>query len=248
MFWPIHLTLRSAQGMLRAIMNTEAPPLQWEITKENWQGAVTASSASCVHADAIKEQYPKYSAVRVNVATIQASDRARGVRYIYLTPSTVSDLLLAFDQGWPIEEQLPKKFRIKQPVQITPIARSVSDIKIKTERRAARLAELEAKQQSGELTSDDKRALKQLTNHKKSPTRPAVYGPSTTKIVGNDVIRIGKPSGSRTKFERVNANLLHERDRHFGSKSAQPSQVFKEAVQAAVKADRMEREKSSDQV
>ena len=220
-------------------MSTESPGLRWEVTTENWQRAAAASSAACVHADAIKEKYPEYAHVKVNVATIQVSDRERGVRYVYLTPSSVAQLLLFFDQGWSVEGMLPKQFRIKQPVKIIPIVRSVSGIKATEEHRAARVAELEAKEQSQEpLTSHEKSVLKRMKNPKKAPSRPTTYGPSKGEVVGNDVVRIGAP-GAQAGIK--NDNLIHERNRHFGSKTAQPSQVFKQAVAEAVAEDRATR-------
>ena len=220
-------------------MKTELPGLQWEVTRENYERAIPANESTCIHADAIRERYPEYSYVKVNVATIQVSDKKRGVRYLYLTPSSVAQMLLFFDQGWR-EEKFPRQFRVRQPVKIIPIVRPVSDIKAKAVKRAARLTELEAKEQSGEsLTSDEKRSLNRLQKPpKKSPVRPTSHGPS--KAAGDDAV-IGGPGKSSV----VNANLIHERNRHFGAKIAQPSEVFKQAVEEAVAEDRAKRGESA---
>jgi hypothetical protein len=39
---------------------TVTPELRFEITKENYERAIIASSGSCLVADAIKEQYPHF--------------------------------------------------------------------------------------------------------------------------------------------------------------------------------------------
>jgi hypothetical protein len=206
--------------------------IQFEITEENYKRAVTASSASCLVANAIQEQHPKLSSVRVNVATIRFSDRKRGERYLFLTPPSVGELLLGFDQGWP-EESLPKSFRLREPLKISPIVRSAKEIKIAAERRAARLTELEAKVQSGQtLTRDENRSLTILRNPKEAPPRPTTYGPAKVEMIGNHEVVYGRP----VKHARLDANLLDGRTRHFGAKTAQPSEVFKRAVDDAVKA------------
>jgi hypothetical protein len=222
-------------------MNTEAPGLKWEVTEEIYQRATTASTTSCVHAKAIQEQYPQYSSVKVNLASIQVSDREHGVRYLYLTPPSAVDVLIGFDQGWSQKEKFPKTFRVRKPIKIIPIVRSASEIKIKAQRQAARLAELETKQQSGEpLTSHEKSNLTRLQNPKKTPSRPTAHGPS--KAIGEGGTVQGRPPEHK-KYGYD--NMLHERNRHFGAKNAEPSAIFKDAVEKAVeeaiKADRAER-------
>jgi hypothetical protein len=213
-----------------------SPILELEITKENYDRAVIASSGACLIADDIKEKYPGFTNVEVNVATIRISDKAAGVRYIYLTPRAVGDALLHFDQGWT-ENELPMKFVIKKAVRILPIIRSKADMKATAERRKMRLKELETKEKSGEeLTRDEKVVLTKLKNPKQPVPRPSGYGHATAEGTANNnvVIRGGTPPKSAH-----NPNLLAGRTRHFGAKTAKPSVVFEEAVEQAVK-ERME--------
>lgn len=224
-------------------MPTKIPTLKIELTKKNYEQAVRASSGSCLVADAIKEQYPKFSSVHVDVATIRFSDKERGVRYLYLTPPSVYQTLLFFDQGWQ-EIKLPKKLRIGTPVKIIPMTRSASDVKLKAERRAARLAKLEAKEQSGEqLSRDEKVALTKLKNHKEPPVRPVTHGSRKTEVVeGGEIVVHSGPGRVPVQSHKKNPNLLAGHDRHFGAKQSKPSQVFKEAVDEAVKAELAKRE------
>ena len=64
--------------------------------------------------------------VSVDMATIRASDRKAGVRYVYLTPPAAQHLLLSFDQGWrqPTEEVIVKRavkvYRSRAPRKKSP--------------------------------------------------------------------------------------------------------------------------------
>jgi hypothetical protein len=221
---------------MKILKKPKVGELKVEITKENYERAVQASEGTCLVADAIRERYKEFSNVKVNVATTRATDKKHGFRYLYLTPPSVSQMLLAFDQGWK-EKAFPIIVRIRQLVNVTPIIRSVSNVKIKAEHRATRLAELEAKEQRGEtLTHGDRRALGKLRNPKPAPERPTTYGEAIE--IRNDAI-IGRPPPVR--YEKLNPNLLAGQTRHFGAKLAQPSEVFKQAVEEAVKADRAKR-------
>jgi hypothetical protein len=219
-------------------METKTPTLKVEITKENYEQAIQASSGSCLVADAIKKQHPNFSSVKVDVATIRFSDKERGERYLYLTPPSVYQTLLFFDQGWQ-EAKLPKTLRIRTPLKIIPITRSASDVKLKAERRAARLAQLEAKEKSGKrLTGLEKRSIERLRNPKQPTVRPLTHGSRTTEVVqgGEIVVRSG-PGRVPVKTHKTNPNLLAGHDRHFGAKQSKPSQVFRQAVEEAVKVE-----------
>lgn len=213
-------------------MTTTSPTLKLEITKENYDEAVKASSGGCLVADAIKRQYPHLSRIEVDTATIRVTDKKRAERYVYLTPRTTGEYLLAFDQGWP-EEFFPRKITIRNAVRIMPIEHSAS-MRLKTaEKRSARLAKLQAKEKSGEtLTEGERSSLGRLLNPKQAPERP--IGPPRPQPEGgsarhNLVIRGGRhPSTS-------NPNLLHGTDRHFGAKMARPSVVWQQALKNEVK-------------
>ena len=221
---------------------TVTTELRFEITQENYDRAITENSGSCLVADAIQEKYPQFSNVKVDVATVRFTDKEHGVRYVYLTPPSVSDTLLFFDQGWK-EETLPKTLRLRTVLKIIPIVRSASMVKIRAEQRALRLAELEAKAQSESLTAHEKSALTRLQNPKPAPVRPTTYGPVQSEVVegSDEVIVRGRPSREKRRFRH--ANMLAGRERHYGAKTAKPGIVFQEAVKAAVEADRAERSK-----
>jgi hypothetical protein len=217
--------------------------LQLEITKENYERAVRASSAACVVADAIKEQYPKFSNVKVNVATIRMTDKQRGYRYLYLTPPSAAELILAFDQGWPIES-FPRKLRVRTLVKVIPMTISASMAKRSAQRKTERLAKLQAKVESGEtLTDGENRALGKLRTPRENMKRPTSYGPTGPEVIGDEIVARGGPL--KVKYEKYDTNLLRERDRHFAAKVAQPSEVFKQAVEEAVKTDRAKQRRKS---
>lgn len=214
-----------------------APVLQPEITEEHYNRAITGASGGCLVADAIKRQYPQFSRVDVDVATIRVTDKERGVRFIYLTPQPVQEALLFFDQGIH-EESLPKKLIIRQVAKIVPITRSASMIRITAQQREIRRAELEDKEQKGEtLTNFEKRSLSKLRNPKESTPRPVSHGPGAI-VEGPDdsMIRVGRV-GIGSKTLKTNPNLLAGRNRHFGAKTAVPSEVYKKQLEADVKAE-----------
>jgi hypothetical protein len=221
-----------------------SPVLQPVITEKNYEHAVTAASGGCLVADAIKEQYPQLSHVEVDVATIRVTDRERGERYIYLTPQSVAEALLAFDQGWK-DEELPRQFLIRKAVKIIPVTRSASSKKKTAEDRQQRLFELEAKVKTGkELSPHEKTTLTKLSKPKESPERPTTYGPSEIEASGSSIVVKG---GVPPKTAKQNPNLLHGRNRHFGAKTAKPSEVFEKAVKEAIKADRKKRKKQKSE-
>lgn len=215
--------------------------LEVEITENNYRSAIGASSGGCLIADAIKEQYPELSLVSVDVATIRCTDRKAGKRYTWLTPQSVSDTLLFFDQGFK-ETVLPKKLRIAQLIRVQPIKLSRVNKEQRREQRAQRLAELETKEQRGEeLTRDEKISLKKIRNYKPGPERPTSYGDLKVEITGDSVIRHGGTPERNIRKRGKNPNMLAGRIRHFGAKTAQPSQVFREAVTQEVERREQER-------
>jgi hypothetical protein len=214
------------------------PEIRVEISEENYETAVIADSGGCLMVDAIEKQHPQFSNVKVDVATVRVTDKKRGYRYYYLTPQPVAEMLFAFDQGWR-EENLPKQLRIRTLLKVLPITRSASDIKKKNERRKARLEKLETKAQSGELTSDEKRALSRLRNPKPSPKRPAAYGAVSKDepVVGDELVVVGGKPPPSTKS---NPNMLAGRDRHFAAKRSKGSVIFEQAVKNSVEEARQE--------
>jgi hypothetical protein len=210
-----------------------SPVLQVDITQDQYDQAIQSHSGACLIADAIKAQYPHLTKVAVDMATVRATDRKRGERYIYLTPPTAQHVLLAFDQGWPNPAD---QLTIKGAVQIVPVTRArtgPASIAGQGEKRAARRAELEAKQAAGEtLTQHERASLTRVTKPRKPAERPTTPGPAeVTRQRGREVtVRGGKPIMQGA----AHPNLLRGQDRHFGAKLADPGVVFREAVDAAV--------------
>ena len=137
-----------------AIKDVQSPRPRVEITQEIIDQATPKNSGHCVIADAIAAKVPGASSVSVDLATVRWTDRAKGVRYIWLTPVSAQQLLLAFDAGLPIE---PQTLRFGAAAQIIEIKASS---RASAERTAARRQELEAKEAAGEaLTSPERRTL-----------------------------------------------------------------------------------------
>jgi hypothetical protein len=218
-----------------------SPTLVLQITEQELATAQRSRSGGCLVADAIKRTYPHFSKVDVDMATVRVSDPARGERYVYLTPPSVMNMLLAFDQGWPLDLENP--LRIRRAVQIVPITRAKtgpSSIAAVQERRRARIAELVAKVDAGEeLTRAEK---SQLTNLRKNeaaappPERPSTKG-APEVIDGGTAASRERPTirGGKSRIKSpANPNLLAGRNRHFGAKLSDPGLAFREAVAQAV--------------
>lgn len=209
-----------------------APVLDIVIPDKVWETAKQASSGGCLIADSLKLQYPHLSGVRVDMATIRASDKAKGLRYTWLTPSAGQHLLLSYDQGW---SQPTDHVKTGRPVKVTPITRQQSGPKSTatiSERREQRRVDLESKLAAGEtLTKSEKAALTRISKPYTPPLRPGTEGPPETVEVGHETVVVG---GKPIKQGPAHPNLLRGRDRLFGAKSAKPAQAFEEAVDAAV--------------
>jgi hypothetical protein len=209
-----------------------APRLTVQITERQWNTAIRSDSGGCLIADAIKTQFPDLSAVTVDMATIRATDRARGERYTWLTPGPAQNLLLGFDQGWnQATEQIVLRDAVKIDRQKAASVKSVRD-------RAARKDQLEAKEAQGELlTGGERSALKQMraTDEMRPEPLPTSSGPVTDVISrrdGSATVVGGRPLPKPTP--ETHPNLLAGRDRHFGAKLSQPGVAFQEALEKAV--------------
>jgi hypothetical protein len=204
-----------------------SPSIVLKLTEEGRERALASNSGGCLIADAIKEQYPAFIRVSVDMATIAFTDPERGVRYTYLTPPAAQHALLAFDQGWPNPVQ---EVRLHQAVRINPIFRSPSDVERAARVRASRIEVLEAKEATGNLTRYEKSALTKMRTF--TPTeRPTSSGPSEVDTVHRQTVVHG---GAYPVKGKAHPNLLRGRNRHFGAKLADPGAAFNEAVEAAV--------------
>jgi hypothetical protein len=206
----------------------KSPKLELAISDEQWEKTAESSSGGCVIAEAIKRQYPHLSNVSVDMATVRASDRKRGLRFTYLTPPEAQMMLLSFDQGFA---QPGEAVTIKRAVKIEPIIERRSTAV--QDAREKRRAELAAKKRSGaKLTRSEATTLANLTRSKKrkrprSPGKTRVSGGGSTTVYGGRPI----PQGAN------HPNLLRGRDRHYGAKQSRAGKVFEEAVETAKGAD-----------
>lgn len=142
------------------ITTIHSPRPRVEITQELIDRAIPKDSGHCVIADAITAQVPGASSVSVDLQSVRYTDRAAGVRYIWLTPTQAQDLLLAFDYGAPIE---PQTIRFGGAAQIVEVKASG---RAKAADSATRRQTLEAKAAAGDdLTGSEKRSLATFRAH-----------------------------------------------------------------------------------
>ena len=94
----------------RSLKRTQrAPILTVNVTREIIDTAIKENARHCMIAMAIREQYPTFAHIAVDLQTIRFSDPEKGLRYTYLTPRIVQQALVLFDQGHrcrPIEFKL----------------------------------------------------------------------------------------------------------------------------------------------
>jgi hypothetical protein len=209
---------------------SERPRLVVNVQESSWDTAKEAASAACLISDAIKREHPELTLVATDMATIRATNRKLGLRFVWLTPPSAQDLLLRFDQGWSRPENL--RIVVGRPAKVTAVK---AGDKARQEVRQRRRVELETKAATGTtLTSKEKAALTKLRN---IPDRPTTHGPKDTVTVktgnGGTTVMGGRPlPGAKGK----NPNLLAGRNRAFGARHAQPSALFSTAVDEAVEA------------
>jgi hypothetical protein len=209
------------------------PRLEVDVTPERWETAVTATSGSCLIADAVKDQYPQFSGVIVDAQTIRFTDKAAGQRYTYLTPNSAQELLLYFDQGW--SEPAEHSVRLRTPIKVETVTKART---VKAQREARKI-ELQTKRDVGEkLTGPEKRSLGQMEKNdaRGYPEPPHTPGPITEVIgrrEGNATVVGGHPM--RRPRPEQHPNLLGGHNRLFGAKTARPARVFAEAVDDEVK-------------
>jgi len=85
------------------------------VTSAQIDQAIPQDSAHCMIADAIKATVPHAKAVSVDLASIRWTDPRVGKRYLYLTPPSVQEALLLFDNGI---KPPPFRFVLRSPAQI----------------------------------------------------------------------------------------------------------------------------------
>lgn len=87
-----------------------APKLEVDVSQEHIDDAIRGISSHCMAKEAIKEGHPQFTHIAVDLQSIRITERAKGVRYIYLTPRKVQQAIVYFDQGLRMR---PFKFKLK---------------------------------------------------------------------------------------------------------------------------------------
>jgi hypothetical protein len=93
---------------------------EWiEVDAETIASASRCDSGQCMIAEALRKAKPEISGITVESRYIRFSDRAKGVRYLYLMPDIGYNMLQRFDNGEIVE---PWKFKLpSRPTQVSPI-------------------------------------------------------------------------------------------------------------------------------
>jgi hypothetical protein len=202
-----------------------SPKLVLRIDAAAFEEAVRCNHRACVIAKAIEDQYPHLTNISVTTATIRASDRKEGFRYTWLPTTQAQQLLLAFDQGWPIPFG---EIVLRRAAVITPIIRSAIKQAESKKAREERRQELEAREASGEtLTPVEKRALSRIRNNKLRE-RPDTPGRPEVKVdrIGVQVHGAAPLVGP----EKANPKLLPSSIRVGGGHLADPGKAFDDAL------------------
>lgn len=103
----------------KIIRTARCPRPTIEVTKQHIEEALPNESSHCMVAEAIKTSLPGVQAVSVDIQTIRWSDPELGYRYTYVTPKSVVNAIIDFDEGIK-----PQPFRFApRGGQITSMAR-----------------------------------------------------------------------------------------------------------------------------
>lgn len=119
-------------------MNVGKRPTQLtvRIRPEHISEAVARDSNKCAIAQAIKDAYPRFSRISVDIATIRVSDGTRGLRSMYFTPPVLQKFILNFDQG--DKSQLKPLVTRCVAGHVIPIVKHTPEIKEKKRKYAAK--------------------------------------------------------------------------------------------------------------
>jgi hypothetical protein len=91
------------RGHVRTRRAPKAPTVTINVTQEVIDNAERSESRTCMISVSIVAQVPRATNVLTDAATIRWSDPDKGLRYTYLTPQSVRDALLRFDNGEHVE-------------------------------------------------------------------------------------------------------------------------------------------------
>jgi len=110
-------------GVFQLVTDTEgtkkyrrpaSPRVTLTLTEEVIVQAEQRDSSHCMWAEALKLAVPTAEHISVDLQTIRYSDKARGLRYSYLTPRKAQISLIRFDQGLHTEPGLTVELRDAQ--------------------------------------------------------------------------------------------------------------------------------------
>lgn len=82
-----------------------------KVTEKQIDQAIRRNSNHCMIADAIHKTIPNATYVSVDTQKIEYSDKKKGIRYTFLTPTKAQKAIIQFDQG---KEVKPFTFTTKQ--------------------------------------------------------------------------------------------------------------------------------------
>jgi hypothetical protein len=69
------------------------------VTQHHIDEAIPRDSGHCMIAESVRDAFPGAARVSVDIQTIRFTDRAKGLRYIYLTPRSAQQALVNWDDG-----------------------------------------------------------------------------------------------------------------------------------------------------
>lgn len=203
----------------RATRRISTPRFVIRISQERIATAVQRDSAHCMVAEAIKEARPELTNVDVALDSIRFTDKAKNLRYVYLTPREAQIGLIDFDRGIVPK---PFAFRLTRAVVVSRSARKpgqplasgpTKDQREKIareDRRAANaaIADNEPYRPSPERVADTLRALED-PNERLGPAiaiPPATHGNTSARGSRSPVIVGGghpaQASGNLAKKRR----------------------------------------------
>ena len=117
-------------------MKIPSPRFEINVTEDDINRAVPRSSRHCMIEYAIAHDVPNASRVIVDIQTIRWTDKARGLRYTFVTPAKVLALMLAWDEG---HKPKPYSFRLRGAQITTSRATVFQKGKGKTQKKIHKL-------------------------------------------------------------------------------------------------------------
>ena len=83
----------------KMMMAPRSPRFWVTVDQKTIDDSIARNSSHCMIADAVKRTAPWASSILVDLQSVRMTDKARGLRYIYLTPRHAQLALIDFDRG-----------------------------------------------------------------------------------------------------------------------------------------------------